>query len=111
MGNNDVNWHLKKELSLGHLISTILLIIMMIGGYIDIQKRLATLETHVESPSHSVSADKRVDNLEARMSRVEAVDSAMAVRLEDLHQEILRRLDRQDVKLDRIEDRLNGGDP
>ena len=104
-----VNWHLKKELSVGHLISTILLTVIMVGGWLDVQKRLAALESHPAAPAHEVT-ERRLDLLSAKMTRVEAIDASMQIRLEDLHQEILRRLDRQDIKLDRIEDRLNQHD-
>ena len=106
---DEVSWHLKKEVSYGHIISTILLAAMMVGSWIEVQNRLHRVEIHLSAPSHDLT-ERRLDILEAKMVRVDSVNAAMQIRLEDLHQEILRRLDRQDIKLDRIEDRLNSHD-
>jgi hypothetical protein len=105
----NVDWHLKKEVSYGHIVSTIVLLILMIGGWIDVQNRLIVLEEHPTKPSH-LSTEARLDKLESAIAAVHAQDVALTVRLEDLHKDILRRLDRQDIKLDRIEDRLNKHD-
>lgn len=102
-----MNWHLKKEVSLGHLVSTVLLAIVMVAGWVNLQTRLATLEMHVKTPAHEYS-EKRMDAMAAQMVSLSTKNQAMETRLLDLHREILRRLDRQDIKLDRIEDRLNG---
>lgn len=99
-------WHLKKEVSYSHIVSTLLLAGMLIGGWYEMQKRIHVLEGHINLPAHHVS-EQRLDDLDSQMSRINAINGAMQVRLEDLHKEILRRMDRQDVKLDRIEDRIN----
>jgi hypothetical protein len=93
------DWHLKKEVSYGHIISTLLLAILLIGGWVNTQNRIAVLEQHPDLGAHRIS-EERLDSLEVSVSRIEAVNLSM-------QKEILRRLDRQDVKLDRIEDRLN----
>ena len=102
-------WHLKKEVSYGHIISTMLLGSMLVAGWIDVQKRMAVLEQHPLATAHKV-AEKRLDVLETQMVRVDTINTAMSLRLEDLQVQIMRSLDRQDVKLDRIEDRLNEHD-
>lgn len=106
MADEFVAWHLKKEVSVGHIVSTLMLAGLLIAGYIDMKTRVVALEEHTTKPSHH-EAEKRLDNLEQSVTRVDAVNAAMQIRLEDMQQEILRRLDRQDIKLDRIEDRLN----
>ena len=105
----NVDWHLKKEVSYGHIISTIMLIILMIGGWLDIQSRLIILEEHPGKPAHSLT-ETRLDKLESAIAAVHAQDVALTIRLVDLHEDLLRRLDRQDIKLDRIEDRINQHD-
>jgi hypothetical protein len=105
----NVDWHLKKEVSYGHIISTILLVILMVGGWSDIQSRLIILEEHPGKPAH-LSTEVRLDRLEITIAAVLTQDVALTMRLEDLHKDLLRRLDRQDIKLDRIEDRLNKHD-
>ena len=102
-------WHLKKEVSYGHIISTVTLASLLVAGWIEVQSRIAILEQHPPSPSHAI-AEQRLDRLEENMARVFAIDAAMSIRLEDLQDQIIRRLDRQDIKLDRIEDRLNQHD-
>jgi hypothetical protein len=104
-----VDWHLKKEVSYGHIISTVVLVIMMVSGWIDVQKRLIVVEEHLKKPAHLLT-ETRLDVLESAIAAVHAQDVALTIRLEDLHNDILRRLDRQDVKLDRIEDRINQHD-
>ena len=105
----DMNWHLKKEVSVGHIISTFLLTLMLVGGWIDVQKRMSLYDQHIHAPAHPDS-ERRLDILEASLAHVNAVDASIQIRLEDIQKEIIRRLDRQDIKLDRIEDRLNKHD-
>ena len=107
--NKVTEWHLKKEVSYGHIISTLILASMLITGWIDVQKRMAILEQHPTKAAHEES-ERRLDMLETTMARTIAVDTAMQLRIEDLQVQIMRSLDRQDVKLDRIEDRLNKHD-
>jgi hypothetical protein len=104
-----VDWHLKKEVSYGHIISTIILLILMVGGWVGIQTRLAILEEHPKKSAHSLT-EKRLDNLESAIAAVHAQDVALTTRLVDFQAQLIRRLDRQDIKLDRIEDRLNKHD-
>jgi hypothetical protein len=104
-----VDWHLKKEVSYGHIISTIVLIILMIGGWLDIQNRLIILEEHPKKSAHSLT-ESRLDKLEVAIAAVHAQDVALTTRFIDFQEQIIRRLDRQDIKLDRIEDRLNEHD-
>ena len=102
-------WHLKKEVSYGHIISTLMLSALLIAGWIDIQKRIAVLELHPLIGAHNV-AERRLDILEAATSKLDTVNIALTLRFEDLQNQIIRSLDRQDIKLDRIEDRLNAHD-
>jgi hypothetical protein len=102
-------WHLRKEISVGHIISTVLLTILLVGGWVDIQERMTLYDMHISSPAHE-ETEKRLDAAEATIARVVAIDAAIQIRLEDIQKEIIRRLDRQDIKLDRIEDRLNQHD-
>ena len=104
---DEPHWHLKKEVSIGHIVSTFMLAGLMIGGWVDVQSRLAETERHVGAPSHA-STEMRLDLIERSLSRVDETDRAMQQRIESMHQEILRSLARQNDKLDRIEDRLNG---
>ena len=109
MNSEKTEWHLKKEVSYGHIISTLLLTGMLITGWVDIQNRMTVLEQHPSIGSH-LNSEKRLDVLESAMARTIAIDTAMQLRIEDLQVQIIRSLDRQDVKLDRIEDRLNEHD-
>jgi len=102
----DNNWHLKKEVSVSHIISTVMLAGLMVSGWVDVQNRLSETERHLGTPSHA-STEIRLDLIERNLTQVEATDRAVQKRIEDLHQEILRSLARQNDKLDRIEDRLN----
>ena len=109
VGIDTVDWHLKKEVSYGHIISTIILVVMMVGSWLDIQKRLVILEEHPKKSAHSLT-EIRLDKLESAIAAVHAQDVALTIRLIDFQEQIIRRLDRQDIKLDRIEDRLNRHD-
>ena len=104
-----MNWHLRKEVSVGHIISTLLLAFLLIGAWVETQTRFERMEHHLVSPSHAAT-ELRLDIVEQEMSRVTAVDMALQLRLKDLQDQIIRRLDRHDTKLDRIEDRLNQHD-
>ena len=104
-----MGWHLRKEVSVGHIVSTAVLLVMLVAGWVETQSRLVVLEQHTTLGAHLVS-EGRLDRLEENMARVFAIDTAMALRFEDLQDQIIRRLDRQDVKLDRIEERLNQHD-
>jgi hypothetical protein len=100
------NWHIRKEISVGHILTTLMLVITMVAGWYEIQNRLSRLEEHTADPAHAGTA-QRLREIDAQMARVEAMDTALGVRLESLQAEILRRMDRQDTALARIEDRLN----
>jgi|GEM_PF-6912242 len=41
------HWHLKKELTWGHLLSTVMLLVMMIGVYTDNQAEKQTLSERI----------------------------------------------------------------
>jgi len=101
-----MGWHLRKEVSYGHIVSTLTLAAMLVALWVKTQNRIVVLEGHLGKPSHHAT-EARLDLIENEISRVNAVDAAMQLRMEDMQKEILRRLDRQDLKLDRIEDRLN----
>jgi len=105
----NMSWHLKKEFSVGHIVSTVMLAGLLIAGWVDVQKRMTVVENHMVSPSHSES-ERRLDLAETRLARIEVNDAATSERLKELQTQIIRLLDRQDVKLDRIEDRLNKHD-
>jgi len=108
-GEETTNWHIRKEISVGHLGTTLMVVIAMVAGWYQMQNRLIRLEEHLTSPAHA-GAQQRLGQLEEKMARTEAIDAAMAARLESLHAEILRRMDHTDVTLGRIEDRLNSHD-
>lgn len=109
MEKDKVEWHLKKEVSYGHIISTLVLSGMLIAGWVDVQNRMVILEQHPLTSAHLV-AERRLDILETEIAKLNTIDVAIQLRLEDLQVQIINRLDRQDVKLDRIEDRLNQHD-
>jgi hypothetical protein len=109
MAEQKVEWHLKKEVSYGHILSTLILAGMLVASWMDVQRRMVVLEQHPSLGSH-VNSERRLDVLESSMARTVAIDTAMQLRIEDLQVQIMRSLDRQDVKLDRIEDRLNQHD-
>lgn len=96
------HWHLKREVSYGHIISTILLMLMLITGWVNISDRLTTVETkqngHLTLAAHP-SSDKRLDSLEARVGITEALMMRIDSTLTDI-KESMRR----------IEDRLNKHD-
>lgn len=108
MANGDIptNWHIRKEISVGHILTTLTLLITMVAGWYEIQNRLTIVEAHLKTGSHEDNA-QRLGKVEAQLARVEAVDQALTARLEVLHAEILRRMEHQDTTLGRIEDRLN----
>ena len=107
--NNIRHWHLRKEVSYGHLLSTLLMLGMIIGAWSDIQNRMVILEAHPPSPSHII-AEARLDLLEIEVARINVRDVALEQRVEDLIEQLLRRLDRQNLVLDRIETRVNQHD-
>jgi len=96
------HWHLKREVSYGHIISTILLMLMLITGWVNISDRLTTVETkqssHLTLPAH-LASDKRLDSLEARVGINEALMIRVDASLNDI-KDVMRR----------IEDRLNSHD-
>lgn len=92
----DLHWHLKKEVSYGHLVTTIMLVAMLVGGWVNVEKRMTAFQNHLKSGAH-LQAERRLDLLESQMAAVSANHIAIANRLD----EIIRRLER-------IEDRLNG---
>ena len=84
MSNGErVDFHLRKEVSYGHLISTIILIGMLITAWVNINTDHAEFATHMGQTAH-LEAEGRLDKLEVEMARINAAAAAMQVRIEDM---------------------------
>lgn len=88
-------WHLRKEVTLGTLIALMMMFGGMVLGYVDIKTDLNAFKDHMEKPAHEV-AESRLDRLEQGQAAINA--SAVS---------IIDRLDEMIRRLERIEDRLN----
>jgi uncharacterized protein YabN with tetrapyrrole methylase and pyrophosphatase domain len=106
-GEEKANWHIRKEISVGHLGTTLMVIIAMVAGWYDIQNRLDRVEEHVIDPHPHATADQRLNQQELRLVATEATLGAVEKQVSGYQQELLRRMDRQDTTLARIEDRLD----
>ena len=94
-----MSWHLKREVGIGHIVSTLMLTVMLIGGYVRIEKQMQKFDAHISRPAHT-NAESRLDAVEKDVTRLEANDTNMQRRLDALAVEIIRRLER-------IEDAVN----
>lgn len=103
------HWHLRKEIGIGHIISTMLLTIMLISGYVRIENRLNAFSMHLTSPSHVIT-DQRLDVVEAQVGRMQVLDDALTKRLDTTVQQTLQSQLEIIRRLERIEDRLNAHD-
>jgi hypothetical protein len=96
------NWHLRKEVTYGNMLSFAAIIVSMVLAWGTLQAEISTFRSHVESTGH-LNTDARLDQVEQELARLGVIDAAMATRFDSLQREIINRLDR-------IEDRLNSHD-
>ena len=100
------HWHLRKEVSVGHLISTVVFFFMLIGGWISIEVRLDRMEGHIGSPSHA-QTEHRLDIVENEVAQMRVMNDAITNRIDTLLQQSLQSQAEIIRRLERIEDRLN----
>jgi hypothetical protein len=105
---DDINghWHLKKEVSYGHLVSTAFLILAMVTGWVKVQTQLNDMSTHIGSPSHQ-QTERRLDLVEAELARMQVLDETITSRMDSMLQQALSSQAEIIRRLERIEDRLN----
>jgi uncharacterized coiled-coil protein SlyX len=78
----ETGWHLKKEIQLGHVLTTIALAVAMYGY-------IATME-------------KRISMLEAQAASQAAIDSRQDLESRRVYEALLAHLSRLEDKLDRL---------
>jgi len=100
------HWHLRREVSVGHLISSVMLFIMLIAGYVDIQVKLKDFSKHIGSPSHE-NTEMRLDIVESEIARMQVLDEALTTRIDSMLQQTLNSQAEIIRRLERIEDRMN----
>ena len=86
MSGDDKNWHVKREVSVGHMISTIMLCTAGLAAWDNL--------------------GDRVDRLEAKSDQLELADGRQAQRFESIQNAIDGKLEKIDGKMDRIIDRM-----
>lgn len=105
-------WHLRKELSIGTIISLLSLTALGLGGYFDIR---AQTKSNQESVSELEDVPERVIRIEEQLSQLRAqqtdlkedmADSASESRQADQMQ--LDALTQIQLAIARLEERLNG---
>lgn len=84
--DEDMSWHIKKEISVGHMISTATLFVAMVFAWDNL--------------------GDRVDRLETRTQNLEQTDNRQSDRMEKLQQSINGKLTKIDEKVDRLIDRM-----
>ena len=73
----DDSWHLKKEISIGHIVSTVMIVLAMIGYAAGIENRLTKVETN------QIAQDSRADRSEFRnIETLKEIKTAL-IRIED----------------------------
>lgn len=82
----DSKWHVNSEVSIGHIISTVLLIAMMIAGWDNL--------------------GDRVDKSETRIELLEKSDRIRANSIDAMRESIDKKLDRLCDKIDRVIERM-----
>jgi len=86
MADEDKNWHVKREISVGHMVTTIALCAALITGW--------------------DALSDRVDRLEITGEQSQKINQAQDRRMEQLQQSIDDTLDKLDGKLDRLIGRI-----
>lgn len=103
-------WHLRREVSFGHIISTIMLAILLVSGWVHVQTQMRIFEDHITAPAHP-AADRRMDLLESAVGQIQITDSNLVNRINSVDSQVSNRLDAMQSeiirRLERIEDRLN----
>lgn len=79
-------WHVKKEVSISHMISTLILLLALVAAWDDL--------------------GDRVDVLEIRSDQLEKTDNMQSIRVDKLQLSIDTKLNQLDVKMDRLKDLL-----
>lgn len=79
---NETGWHLKKEIQLGHVLTTLALAVAMYGY-------IATME-------------KRITLLESQAAAQTAIDGRQDIEKQQAYEALFRQLTRLEDKLDRL---------
>jgi len=82
MMSDETGWHLKKEIQLGHVLTTLALAVAMYGY-------IATME-------------KRITLLESQAALQTAIDSRQDIEKQQAYEALFRQLTRLEDKLDRL---------
>lgn len=95
------HWHLDKRVSVGHLVSTLVIVITFVLWLMNLDARLQLAQQTVEEiirddQAHEADALRQFTALEARM---EAQTSRLEGRMEAQYAEIIRRLEVMDNRL------------
>ena len=85
MAGRDSHWHIKPEISIGHMISTIAIALTLVGGW--------------------VNTSERITRIESGRAQQNLIDQAQNERMETLQQEIVRSLDKVEKKVDKLIER------
>lgn len=80
--SNETGWHLKKEIQLGHVLTTLALAVAMYGY-------IATME-------------KRITLLESQAAAQTAIDSRQDTEKQQAYEALFRQLTKLEDKLDRL---------
>ena len=63
-------WHIKKEVSVGHILTTIVIAISMMSWAVSIEKRMTTLEVAKEYNSAAFDRiEQSLDRIEDKLDR------------------------------------------
>lgn len=70
MSENNQGWHIKKEVSYGHIITTICMVFSLVTWAMSVEKRLTTVEVG-QSYAHQIleRIEDKLDRVNARLNQ------------------------------------------
>lgn len=102
---NDVDrrrdqWHIKKEVTWGHIVSTIMLAVGLVGVYIDINARIDNNGNKIAENANDIEFVRQIHDKD-----ILADDKRMR-RLEERNSDALKKIDATFDKIDKKLDKL-----
>lgn len=90
------HWHIKRELTAGHILTTILLVITIITGWTNLDRRVTIAET---------TALEAKDQVQSEIDHLREISVMQAEQIDETIQSIRDHFSRIENKLDRLIDR------
>lgn len=85
------HWHLEKSVSVGHILTTLVLLMTLAGGYTTISERIAVLES--QQASFNERTISMLENQRHTDARQDADIVEIKRQIREDYREILQRLD------------------